>query len=68
MVPSTVKDIERAIEVLTAQEIAELYAWLDQHYPHPIDVRLPSDLSAGRLDAAIDHALEEEKNSRIRPL
>ena len=68
MVPSTVKDIERAIETLTAREIAELYAWLDEHYPHPIDARLSSDLSAGRLDAAIDRALEDEKNGRIRPI
>jgi hypothetical protein len=35
MVPSTVKDIERAIETLTAREIAELHAWLDERYPHP---------------------------------
>ncbi|MFI5071808.1 MAG: hypothetical protein ACHP8A_13050 [Terriglobales bacterium] len=68
MAPGTVKDIERAIETLSTREIAELYAWLDVHYPHPIDTRLSSDLSAGRLDAAIDRALEDEKNGSIRPL
>jgi len=68
MVPSTVEDIERAIEALTAREIVELYAWLDEHYHHPIDAHLPSDLAAGRLDAALDRALEDEKRGRIRPL
>ncbi len=68
MAPSTVKDIELAIETLTAREVAELYAWLDEHCPHQIDARLSPDLSAGRLDAAIDRALEDEKNGRIRPL
>ncbi len=68
MAPGAVKDIERAIETLTAGEIAELYAWLDEHYPHPIDARLSSDLSAGRLDAVIDRALEDEENGRVRPL
>jgi hypothetical protein len=68
MVPITVKDINRAIETHTAGEIAELYAWLDVRYPRPMDARLSSDLSDGRLDAAIDRALEDEKNGRIRPL
>jgi hypothetical protein len=68
MIPNTVKEIERAIETLTPREIEELYAWLDQHYPQLIDLRLQSDLTAGRLDAAIDRALEDEENGRVRPL
>jgi len=67
MACSTVEEIERAIETVTTREIAELYPWLDAHYPHPIAVRLPSDLSDGRLEAAIDRALDDEKNGRIRP-
>lgn len=68
MIPNSVKEIERAIETLTPREIEELYVWLDQHYPQPIDVRLESDLTAGHLDAAIDRALDDEKNGRVRPL
>lgn len=68
MTPSPVKDIERAIQGLTLQEIEELYAWLEEHYPQPIDARMKADLTAGRLDAAIDRALEDEENSRTRPL
>lgn len=65
---NTVRDIERAIGTLTQQEIAELYAWLDQHCPQPIDVQVQSDLAAGRLDASIERALDDEENGRIRPL
>ncbi|HEX3740158.1 MAG TPA: hypothetical protein VHV29_10580 [Terriglobales bacterium] len=68
MTPSTVKEIERAIQGLTVQEIEELHAWLEEHYPQPIDVQMKSDLAAGRLDAAIDCALDDEENSRTRPL
>ena len=68
MASGTVKEIERAIQGLTLQEIQELYSWLEEHYPQPIDVQLKEDLAAGRLDSAIDRALDDEKNSRTRPL
>ena len=65
---NTVRDIERAIGTLTQQEVAELYAWLDQHCPQPIDAQVQSDLAAGRLDTGIQRALDDEENGRIRPL
>ena len=68
MATSTVKEIERAIETLSSREIEELYVWLDRHYPQPIDARLHSDVAAGRLDAAIDQALDDEKNGHTRSL
>lgn len=68
MAPSTIKDIERAIETLSPKEIEELHIWLDKQYPQAIDVHLPSDLAAGRLDAALDRALDDERNGRVRPL
>ena len=63
-----VKEIERAIRGLTPREVEELYAWLDQYCPQPIDASLESDLAAGRLDSAIQGALDDEKNGRTRPL
>jgi hypothetical protein len=63
-----VKEIERAIGTLTPQEVEELYVWLEQHFPQPIDARLQADLAAGRLDTAIQRALADEKNGRVRPL
>ena len=65
---TTIKDIERAIGTLTSQEIEELYAWLDEHHPHPMDTRVQTDLSVGRLDKAIRRALDDEKNGRVQPL
>ena len=31
MEPKTIQDIKRAIDALPPHELAELYAWLDQH-------------------------------------
>jgi hypothetical protein len=68
MSQDAVKQIERAIGSLTQREILELYAWLDEHYPQPIDAHLRSDLAEGRLDGAIQRALDDEKNGHHQPL
>jgi hypothetical protein len=65
---NTVQEIARAIRGLKPQELEELYSWLDQNCPHPIDTRIPSDLGAGRLDNAIHRALDDEKNGHVQPL
>ncbi|MGA2422896.1 MAG: hypothetical protein ABSG07_02745 [Terriglobales bacterium] len=65
---NTIKEIERAIGALAPHEIEELYAWLEQNCPPPIDTRVQSDLAAGRLDTAIQRALDDEKNGRTQPL
>jgi hypothetical protein len=59
MASGTIQEIERAIGTLTAKELEELYAWLDRNHPHPMDARIASDLASGRLDAAIQCALDE---------
>jgi hypothetical protein len=68
MSSNTVQDIERAISSLTPAEREELYAWIEQNCPNPIDARIASDLAAGHLDAVIHSALDDEKNDRTRPL
>jgi len=65
---NTIKEIERAIGALTPSEIEELYLWLEQHCPPPIDTRVQSDVATGRLDTAIQRALDDEKNGRVQPL
>ena len=65
---STVKEIERAIGALAPPEIEELYVWLEEHFPPPIDTRVQSDLAAGHLDTAIQRALDDEKNGSTQPL
>ncbi|HTS36153.1 MAG TPA: hypothetical protein VMH04_10800 [Candidatus Solibacter sp.] len=64
----TIEEIERAIGTLRPGEIEELYAWLEQHFPHPVDVRVQSDLEAGHLDSAIRRALKDEESGRTQPL
>jgi hypothetical protein len=64
---NTVEEIERAIGSLGPEELEELCGWLDQQ-PHPIDTRIQSDLAAGRLDQAIQRALDDEKNGRAQAL
>jgi hypothetical protein len=65
---NTVQEIERAIQALTPRELEELYSWLDHHCAQPIDARIQSDLATGRLDKAINRALDDEKNGRVQPL
>ncbi len=68
MTTDTVQQIEQAIGRLTAEELQELYSWLERNHPQPIDARLSSDLAAGRLDGAIFRALDDESTGRTQPL
>ncbi len=60
-----VKKIAHAIKGLSQRELVELYAWLDQNCPQPIDALIPADLEAGRLDSEISRALEDETHGRV---
>ncbi|MGB6687840.1 MAG: hypothetical protein WBE76_08360 [Terracidiphilus sp.] len=64
----TVDEIERAIRELAPEELQELYHWLDENYPQPIDARLQSDIASGRLDNVIQRALDDEAAGRIRSM
>ena len=64
----TVQEIENAIDTLTPQQLQELYTWLERHHPNVIDARVPADLAAGRLDAAIQRALDDDEQGRTQPL
>jgi hypothetical protein len=68
MTTDTVQQIEQAIATLSADELRELYSWLEQNRPHPFDLRIESDFAGGRLDNVLLEALEDEKNGRYRPL
>jgi hypothetical protein len=63
-----VHEIERAIDTLTPQQMEELYVWLDQRHPQPIDARLKADLDAGRIDNRINRALADHKAGNTQPL
>lgn len=64
-----VEEIERVIGTLTQEELEELREWLDEYAgPVALDVHIEGDLAAGRLDGAVQDALEDEKRGRVRPL
>lgn len=63
---NSLQEIERAIRTLTPSELEELYAWLDQNCPQPIDAQLKVDLDAGRIDNRIDRALADHKAGNTR--
>jgi hypothetical protein len=65
---STVQDIERAIGALSPSELEELYSWLDQNCPQPIDALLKADLDAGLIDSRINRALADHKTGQTQPL
>lgn len=65
---NTVQEIERAIDALTPPQREELYQWLDQHYPQPIDEQLKADLDAGRIDNRINRALADHKAEKTQSL
>ena len=65
---NTVQEIERAIDALTPQQMEELYVWLDQRHPQPIDAQLKADLDAGRIDDRINRALADHKAGNTQPL
>ncbi len=56
-----VQEIERAIRALKPGELEELYSWLDQNCPPPIDNRFQGALGAGHLDNEIQRALDDKK-------
>ena len=65
---NTVQEIERAIDALTQEELGELYSWLDQRHPQPIDAQLKADLDAGRVDDRINRALADHNAGNTQPL
>ena len=65
---NTLQEIERAIDALAPHQIEELYEWLDQRHPQPIDAQLKADLDAGRIDDRIDRALADHKAGNTRSL
>ena len=64
----TVQEIEHAIDALTPRQMEELYAWLDQRHPQPIDAQLKADLDAGRVDDRINRALADHNAGNTQPI
>jgi hypothetical protein len=64
-----VEEIERMIGTLMQEELEELRLWLAEYAgSRSLDGRIEEDLAAGRLDAPVQNAKDDEKRGRVRPL
>ena len=63
-----VKEIESAVAQLSAEELTAFRAWFDEFDASQWDAELEDDVSAGRLDALADEALNELRDGRSTEL
>lgn len=64
----SVKEIESAITQLSAKDLAELMAWLENHHAQMWDKQIEDDLEAGRLDALLAEVDNEHEAGLSQPL
>jgi hypothetical protein len=65
---TTIEEIERAIERLSASEFAKLREWVVQLDSDVWDRQIASDSSAGRLDAIAQAPVREHREGRSTEL
>jgi hypothetical protein len=63
-----IEEIEKAIEGLSADEIARLRAWFDEFEARMFDEQIERDAKAGKLDEVAAQALADHKAGRSREL
>jgi hypothetical protein len=63
-----VKEVEIAITRLSASDLAELMAWLEDYYAQMWDKQIEEDLEAGRLDALLAEVDKEYAAGLDQPL
>jgi hypothetical protein len=63
-----VKQIERAIAQLPAEDLAELMSWLEDYHAEVWDKRIEEDLKTGGLDALLAEVDEEYEAGLAQPL
>ncbi len=64
----TVKEIEKAIETLPRDQLAEFRAWFEEFDAQNFDAAIEQDIKAGKLDRLAEEALAEHKKGRSREL
>lgn len=65
---STVEEITAAIERLPVDQLERLRTWLMEYSERLWDEQIERDAREGRLDDLVNHALEEHRAGRTRPL
>ncbi len=64
----SVEELQIAITRLSAQELIELMAWLEEYYAQMWDRQIEEDLKAGRLDALLADVDKEYDAGLSQPL
>jgi hypothetical protein len=64
----SVKEAEIAITQLSANELVELMAWLENYHAQMWDKQIEEDLEAGRLDALLAEVDKEYEAGLGQPL
>lgn len=64
----SVKEIEKAITRLSAEDLAEISAWIADYRAKIWDEQIERDLEAGRLDAHLEEVDAEYKAGKAKPL
>ena len=63
-----IKEIEKAIVQLPAQDLDKLAGWLEEYRAQMWDKQIEEDLEAGRLDALLAEVDEEYEAGLSQPL
>ena len=63
-----VKEIESAVAQLSAEELTAFRAWFAEFDASQWDAELEDDVSASRLDALADEALNDHRDGRSTEL
>jgi hypothetical protein len=67
-VVSTIQEIEDAIRQLSCEDLAAFRAWFAEFDAGLWDRQMEKDISAGRLDALAEEALEDLRDGRCTEL
>jgi hypothetical protein len=65
---SKVEKLERQIEALSPEELAQFRAWFTEFDWAAWDAQLQRDAQAGRLDALAEKALADHAAGKTKPL
>ena len=65
---STVEQIEQAVRGLLPEQLAVFRTWFAEYDAAVWDSHLEADVSAGRLDALADEALDEARRGQCTEL
>lgn len=65
---TTIEEIERAVEKLPADQLAQFRAWFEEFDAARFDAKIERDAKTGKLDGLAREAREDFRAGRIREL